>query len=147
LLVYCKHLAWLNATPEGSKKTRFAQCIEKPEMPDLEGCDHLMDYLFRMRPGTSNGMGYISKTWPEIESWARLVKIRLTGWEAETLAQMSEAYCGQLAASAKKDCPAPWTIITEETIVSNRDKVATGIMAAFRGAGSKKQQPAKKRAR
>lgn len=144
-MVYCKHLAWLNATPEGSKKTRYAQCIEKPEMPDLEGCEHLIDYLFRLRPGTSNGMGYSSKTWPEIESWARLVKIPLTGWEAETLAQMSEAYCGQLAISSKKDCPAPWAIITQESIVSNRDKIANGLLAMLRG--NKKQQPAKKRAR
>lgn len=120
-------------------------------MPELEGCDYLVDYLFRIRPGVANGMTYTSLPWQEIESWARLVKITLNGWEAETLAKMSDAYCGQLAASSKKDCPPPWQEsieITEESIVGNRDKVAAGIMAAFRGSGSKKKpakKPAKKR--
>lgn len=114
-------------------------------MPELEGAEHLLDYLFRMRPGMANGMAYTSQTWQEIFAWSRLVKIPLSGWEAETLAQMSEAYCGQLAASSKKDCPPPWAKITEETIESRREAVASGILQAFRSAS--KQKPAKKRAR
>ena len=116
-------------------------------MPETEGCEHLIDYLSSISPGMSLGMGYVNLTWAEIDSWARRMKIPLTGWESETLHRMSQTYCGQMSISSKKDCPAPWTATTEESIVNNRDKIATGILEAFRNAGSTKQQPAKKRAR
>ena len=115
-------------------------------MPELEGCEYLLDYLFRIRPGVANGMAYTSLPWQEIESWARLVKIPLSGWEAETLAKMSDAYCGQLAASSKKDCPPPWAIITEKSIENNREKVANGLLELLRGNSKKPaMKPAKKR--
>lgn len=114
-------------------------------MPETEGCEHLIEYLFRLRPGIANGMGYIGQSWQEIESWSRLVKIPLTGWEAETLAKMSDAYCGQYAISSKKDCVAPWSKMAERNIEVNRDKVAEGTLKAFERAA--KKTPAKKRAR
>lgn len=116
-------------------------------MPETEGCEHLIDYLFRFGPGVANGMGYINASFAEIQAWAQLVKIPLTGWEAETLHKMSQAYCGQLSISSKKDCIAPWSSTTEETIVGRREIIATGIAEAFRSAGSVKQVTAKKRAR
>lgn len=113
-------------------------------MPETEGFDHLIDYLFRFGPGVANGMGYINASFSEIQAWAQLVKIPLTGWEAETLHKMSQAYCGQLSISSKKDCVAPWSKMAERNIEGNRDKVAEGTLKAFERAASK---PAKKRAR
>jgi hypothetical protein len=113
-------------------------------MPETEGCEHLIDYLNSISPGMSLGMGYVNLTWTEIDSWARRMKIPITGWESETLHRMSQAYCGQMSISSKKDCPAPWSKMAGRSIEINRDKVAEGTLKAFERAASK---PAKKRAR
>jgi hypothetical protein len=117
-------------------------------MPETEGCEYLIDYLFRFGPGIASGMGYVNATFTEIQAWSKLVKIPLTGWEAETLHRMSQAYCGQFSISSKKETPAPWSSIARESTESNREKVAKGTLDAFERAAKKtKQKPAKKRAR
>jgi hypothetical protein len=141
-------MAWLNATPEGHNKSRYAQFFDglgvSPDVPETEGYEHLVDYLFRFGPGLANGMGYVSCSFSEIQAWSQLVRIPLNGWEAETLHKMSQAYCGQLSISSKRDCVAPWSKIGERTTQQDREKIAKGTLGAFERAAKK---PAKKRRR
>ncbi len=145
-------MAWINSTPEKATKSRYAQFVDglgvEPDMPKISFGDYLVDYLLRIGAGIANGMGYVGITYTEIQAWAQLSKIPLTGWESETLHKMSQAYCGQLSISSKRDCLAPWSKLSERNIEANRDKIAKGTLEAFERAASKpKSKPAKKRAR
>jgi hypothetical protein len=106
-------------------------------MPETDGCEHLIEYLFRVGPGMANGMGYVCLTFCEIDAWARRTKIKLTGWESETLHHMSKAYCAQHSISSKKDAQAPWSAMAERQIESNRDRVSEGTLRAFEQAAKK----------
>ncbi len=110
-------------------------------MPETHGFEHLIEYLFRVGPGASNGMGYVGVSYPDIDAWSRLTRIPLTGWESETLKMMSDTYCGQKSISTKKDSVAPWSKLDENSLQSKRGKVAEGTAKALQHLASK---PAKR---
>jgi hypothetical protein len=122
-----RHLAWLQATPEGATNSRlksFAALDENSsflEMPNVDGADYLISLLNEAGLFESNGMGAVPLSWTELHSWLRCTELSLSNWEILSLKQMSEAYVGELNQADKKDRPAPYTPEIEEDTL---DRVA-----------------------
>lgn len=72
-------------------------------MPDVLYGRFLLNYLGRL--------GWVSEGKPipfsELESWARMAKVNLTGWEFETLHMLSVCYASELIRARRPDCPSP----------------------------------------
>ncbi len=62
---------------------------------------HLVNYLFEMAPATV-------ATFQEINAWQQCTGTYLTGWEAQTIHNLSIQYVNQQTESTKADCPPPW---------------------------------------
>lgn len=130
-----RHLAWLNATPEGSKKSRLKAFREQDEesnflkLPPMEGADHLVGYLMESGIAMSNGMGLTPLTWQELESWLRVTGLPLSTWEKLMLREMSEAYVNEFSQASAKDRPAPYVYTVDEI---DREAVSDKLKSLFR---------------
>lgn len=123
--MYVRHLAWLHATPEGSKETRLTSFKKVDashhllELPDIE-TDHAAGYMISLLHESglmsSSGMGPIPLSWLEIESWLRCTERELPLWERKTIKLLSEEYTSELVQAKDKGRPPPYTkaVIVEE---------------------------------
>lgn len=134
-----RHLAWLNATPDGSKKSRRKAFKEQDEeapileLPEIEDAGrHLMSYLFEAGVATSNGMGIVPLSWQEIDAWIEVTGLPLSTWEKLTLKEMSEAYVNEFTQASEKDRPAPYIRPVEEEQI-DRKAVADKLRNVFSG--------------
>lgn len=116
--MYVRHLAWLHATPDGSKKSRLAAYKELDAdhpllaLPDIHS-EHAASYVIGLlhEAGlmSSNGMGPVPLSWVEIESWIRCTGNNLPLWEKLTIKTLSEEYVSELVQAKDKTRPAPYT--------------------------------------
>jgi hypothetical protein len=134
LSLYVRHYAWLNAAPERPKndtselprlsrleKMRKERKDDKydPDMPPLEGADHLLSYLLEIGPTMAAG-GYPGPiTHEELRAWIDLTGIELQPWEARFLRRLSHEYLAESHKAEKSDCPAPWRSDDAKPEVSN----------------------------
>jgi hypothetical protein len=135
-----KHLAWLNATPEGLKESRmetFKRHIKKdPDLPPTNGCEYLLEYFFSIGVGRNSGMSFVAIDWLEIDAWCRCKKIHLTGWEAETIFMMSGAYVSQSQISRQKNSQPPYS--SQSVKDDDKQEVkAAGILKVFESLSAK----------
>lgn len=109
-----RHLAWLNAAPEGSKKSRLASYKEVDEnsqflnMPELSGADYIITLLFEAGLMSSSGMGPLPLSWQEIESWLTTTERQLCLWERVIVKELSEVYVNEYIQASDKNRPAPY---------------------------------------
>lgn len=131
-----RHLAWLAATPEGSKKSRLASLKEQDEnssflkLPDIDGAEYLVALVHEAGLFMTNGMGAIPLTWQEIESWLRVNELPLSLEERLLIKALSDAYVTELNQASTKDRPAPFVEIEEEEI--DRKAVSDKIRNVFK---------------
>lgn len=52
-------------------------------------------------------MGLSQLTWPDLDAYARLMRVEFAPWQAQALIQMSQAYIGALQAGAELLCRPP----------------------------------------
>lgn len=143
--MYVKHLAWLNATPEGLKESRmetFKRHIKRdPDLPPTNGCEYLLEYLFSIGVGRSSGMGFVAIDWQEIDAWCRRKKIQLTGWESETIFMLSSAYVFQSSQSRDKNSAPPYSVRSSSSDTEGEKKDLTkGILKVFESLSSKNKK-------
>lgn len=116
-----------------------------PDLPETEGFEHLIEYLFRVGPVVQGGFGAVNLSFTEIDAWARRVKIPLTGWESETLHMMSKSYTYQHSISSKRDCPQPWISKAAVKTEKQQDDLGDEILKKFESlAASKNKKPTRK---
>lgn len=138
-----RHLAWLNASPEGSKKSRLEAFKARGddssflEFPKIEGAEYMVALFQEAGVMQSNGMGVIPLTWQEIESWLRTTELDLSVWEKLTIREMSEAYVAEFTKASAKDAPAPFVPIVEPEQI-DRAAVSNKIADVLRGFKRKK---------
>ena len=92
----------------------------------------------------SGANGLMALTWQELGSFSELSDANLTGWESETLINMSRAYTGSYHKSQEPDSPAPWVDDSPETIEQMRANVAAKFKALSSGTLPKAKEPVKK---
>lgn len=130
-----RHLAWLHATPEGSKKSRLASFREEDaehpllELPDLNyehAASYVIGLLHEAGLMSSNGMGPVPLSWVEIESWVRCTDRELPLWEKLAVKTLSEEYVSELVQAKDKTRPAPYTKAQERV---DREVVSAKIFS------------------
>lgn len=121
LSLYVRHSAWLHAAPKRPEKSKDAPVsrLKKmrqdrkdetymPDMPPLEGGEHLIGYLWEVGPVMPAGMGNSAVTHQEIVAWEKLTGIDLQAWEARWLRALSGEYMAAHHAAQEPTAPAPW---------------------------------------
>jgi hypothetical protein len=138
-----RHLAWLNATPDGSKKSRLKSFKEQDEdhnllnLPEIVGASHLLSYLMEVGVAMSSGMGLMPLSWQEIDSWLRVTELPLTTWEKIVLRELSETYVNEYSQASEKDRPAPYVHRVDEI---DRAAVSDKLKSVFRSLKKKPEQ-------
>jgi hypothetical protein len=139
-----RHLGWLHATPDGSKKSRLSLFKERDEdstfiiLPEVGSAGYLTRLLSEAGMYSSNGMGAQPLSWQEIEAWLKCTELNLTVWEKLIIKEMSEAYVGEYSQASAKDRSAPYLHVPEEI---DRTAVANKVLSAFRSFMRKKPEP------
>lgn len=100
LILYARQQAWLHATPEDEEISRHSVIKRAGDTaaldpPPLEGCGHLIEWLFECGPINNGGMGQAPISWTDIKDWSSLTGINITGWEAGVLKKLSSAYLSE----------------------------------------------------
>ena len=143
--MYARHLAWLNATPEGSKKSRREEYTEGGEgspfllLPNVEEAEYLVRYWHEAGTVSQGGMGIAPLSWQEIRAWRLENELSLATYEINLIRQMSVEYVGEYHSASAKDRPAPYQEFKEEEF----DRAAVGnkifnVLSSFK---KKKDEP------
>ena len=114
------------------------------KLPEIDDCDHVIQWFFESGMGMSGANGLIALTWQELKSFSDLSGANLSGWESETLINMSRAYTGSYHRSQEPDSPAPWVDDSPETVEQMRANVSAKFKALSAGTLPKAKEPAKK---
>lgn len=126
-----KHSAWLSATPEKAKESRY-KTLEKQssvllEMPPVDLGAYLIEVLFDVGPVQPLGMGgHVAISEQELLAWQINRGVKLSSWECETVKRLSSVYAGMLVDAREMHCPPPYVSPSVPTS-ENRDKVAQGF--------------------
>jgi hypothetical protein len=135
-----RHLAYLHAVPEGSKKSRLGAFLESSEggessfikFPDIDGAEYLIALFHEAGPMIPTGMGPVPLTWQEIDSWLRCTNLSLSNWEKITIKELSEAYVSELNKATAKDASSPFVPPIEPDEI-DRTAVSDKIGSILRG--------------
>ena len=110
-------------------------------MPDLEGGQHLLDYLEKeigfCLPGAS---GPVAIPFTEIDSWSRLTQTQLSPGEALALRRLSRAWVDMFHEAKSPDCPMPW-----RPVVFDREAVSRGVASTLRRIAKRQQRNRKRK--
>lgn len=107
-------MAWLNATPEGDKKSRResfqAGSGDSPFLllPELNEAEYLIGYWHEAGTVSSSGMGLSPLSWQEIRAWRLENKLNLHPFELQAIRTLSQEYAGEYGQASEKDRPAPF---------------------------------------
>lgn len=112
-----RHLAWLHATPEGDKLSRFHRLrndsefnplLRMPEFDDESMAGYIIGLLQEAGLMSSTGMGPFPLSWQELEAWVRTTGRTLSVWEKLTVKGLSEEYVSELLQAKEKNRLAPY---------------------------------------
>lgn len=99
----------MNTTPDKQETTRLQRYLDEGAIvnyPHVQAM-YLVNYLWALGSCASTGMGLISLSWQEIESWQRQNGIEFRPFELKILKQASGAYAQQVSISSEPNCPPP----------------------------------------
>lgn len=96
-----------------SKETRLSRIEQlrkdlrdenyEPEMPQLEGAEYLIGYLWEVGPTADSG----PVAHGELRAWQASIGIVLQPWETRFLRRLSSDYMTESFRATKPNCPAP----------------------------------------
>ena len=101
----------------------------QPEMPPLEGGEHLIDWLLDAGPIEHTAMGPAPITHASIAAWQANQGMSINAWSAQTLRRLSADYVDALRDAKAHDAPAPY--IAAERPAEQRKHVARGLAGFF----------------
>lgn len=78
-----------------------------PDMPEVEGAEHVLGYLFEIGPVLVGSMGDTPLSHAEIAAWQRNTGVELSSWEARSMLRLSRDYLAQNQKAQKMDCKSP----------------------------------------
>lgn len=132
--LYARQLAWLHAVPKEAEKSRQTTFQEfNPsliEFPSVDGLETVVGHFHESGRASYTGMGITPLTWLEMASWASTTNLSLPTWEVLVIREMSLAYVAEYNQASDPLQPAPYK--TEEATISQREKVAKDLSAAFK---------------
>lgn len=93
----------------------------------MEPFGYIIETLSRIGVALNSGNGVHGLTWQEIDAFVARTGLHLTGWEAETIKQLSALYASSVLKYDNQDAPSPYR--TEE----ERRDIAKGMKSVLRG--------------
>lgn len=106
LEVYIRHLAWLNATPDGDKISRFDWFEANGYEAVYPDCD--ADYILTYLQEIGMSLGEQPLNFSEINAYQNVTGIDLQSWEARIIKRLSVAYLSELANARSPDRESAW---------------------------------------
>lgn len=97
------------------------------ELPELVGCEYLLEWLFEIGVSMHTGMGSIPLSWQEISEWGK--DLDLTPWEKKMLRELSTEYVSYSQKASEPDCPQPYFRYISE---DQRNAVSKNILSTLR---------------
>lgn len=142
LILYAQQTAWLDATPKTSEKIENKseqktrrELIEanngEPHYPDVGEAFYLTEYWRELGMVMAGGMGPVTLTAQEIESWQRCTMTPLKPWEFRAIKAMSSAYISQLHQSTEPEAPAPHSTYADMVDRKTVGKKVSGLFANY----------------
>lgn len=126
LRLFARQWAWLSSKRSKSAVTRWEEYVKRGEEVRRPKLSNYAEIIFDIcvsvglyQPGS---YGPQALTWSELDCWVRLNGVKLSGWEARTVVDVSKAFVEQYETSNEHDVPSPW--IPEDI---DRDKIAADI--------------------
>ena len=143
LINHLQFWTWLNTPPTDKKKditkglTRLQKKrdelgdeLHEPDMPGIEGFEHVLEHLWDCGPALGGSMGAGPLTHLEIAAWQANTGIEIGPWEARMLRRLSIEYLDWSRKAADPDCPSPLT--PPELTAEERVSVSSRVQNAFR---------------
>lgn len=134
------------AVPEEKEESRWELLsIENSpllELPETEGAEYLLDYLFEVGPMNTLGMGPSPITYTDIKHWSEITNTHISPLDAHLLRHLSREYVSQFNASKENNAPAP-ALEDQKTIEEQRSTV----VSKFKAFAQSKNSANKKRKR
>lgn len=119
--LYAKHLAWLNATEEGKKKSRREEFSPGGDssspfliLPEVIGAEYIIQWWHEAGTFANGGMGISPLSWLEIKAWREENELELDGYEISAIRRLSVEYVSAYHASSEKGFKAPYLASVEE---------------------------------
>ena len=96
------------------------------EPPLLEYYSYLIGWLFEVGPVVNGGMGQSPLSYSDIKTWSDMVGVNVTGWEATTIKNLSNAYLSEYQQAKDPQRPNPnITEWTDDDRISVSDKIGS----------------------
>lgn len=143
-----RHLGWLRAVPDpGFRKNKSGKPQPRPrletlkpdspaaQMPELEGGQHLLEWLHELGVTSSGMNGPIPLLWTEINAWKQATGTAATAEELVILRRMSSEYVSQFNASADPTLPPP-----NAPRNTDKDALAKNLKAGLRRAADNRKK-------
>jgi hypothetical protein len=107
-ILYCRHLGWLAATPEGQKQARH-ELSAYADLLDLEPEPEAVPIVMQAKECgfyAQGGMGATPITWQEVKAWADATGNESL-WMNDAVKACSEAYVSEYYAGKDPMRPSP----------------------------------------
>ncbi len=109
-------LSWLHGRPKKHKddtkpKARveqFAEGTYHRRMPDIGGCEYLVNHWHECGMFSSGMNGAEPLTWQELQSYSTMTSSNLEPWESKQIIKMSRAYVSFKHKADEMNCIAPY---------------------------------------
>lgn len=114
--MWVAHYAWLHSKYPKKKESRLSTITQDNpdssllEMPEVNMCQNLLEYLLDIGISGSSGFGLTPLTWTELLSWSTLTGITLTSWESLALMNLSRAFTSYHGKFDEKDVASPHVV-------------------------------------
>ena len=76
-------------------------------MPELIGCEYIVDWFFKVGILSYSGMGIVPLSFTEIRSWGK--GLDMNHWEVQTIHDMSCEYVSYFQKASELNCPPPFS--------------------------------------
>ena len=93
-------------------------------LPDVQPFGYVIETLSRIGVALNSGNGVHGLTWQEIDAFVARTRLRLTGWEAETIKRLSALYASNVLKYDNQDAPAPYRNEKERSRIAKTMKSA-----------------------
>lgn len=129
------HQAWLNTAPEPRDQKKHSK--QKPvtrresrqiseqqkEPPDIYATRFYIDALWQVGPAEFGEYGSKPISWTELNNWNRAAELGLSGWELETIRDLSGVYASWANKARSPDCKSPLAPVVQQSAEDIENKL------------------------
>ena len=88
---------------------------QQKEPPDIYATRFYIDALWQVGPAEFGEYGSKQISWAEINNWNQAAELGLSGWELETIRDLSGVYAAWANKSRSPDCKSPLAPVVQQS--------------------------------